>query len=262
MEHWELNIIDKNEMIGFRHTGRGEALHTHDFIEIEYVILGEVEQCINGEKFSGKQGDYFIIFPGDAHSFKVAADTDLVNLIFYSEVFNEVFMDGEILQYKNGLKSHIELPSSEYKNLMGLLDAMENEIQHKKNNYIFIIKKYLHIILAILMRNSKGEKERKADMSEILDYIDKNILDISVAKLSSEFGYNKAYFSQRFKSNMGIALVEYLNRRKIIEAVNLIKVEKMSIDTVSQMLGYSNKTFFYKIFKRYTGLLPGDIKRS
>ena len=40
-------------------------MHTHDFIEIEYVLSGTGTQIINGQKYKVKRGDVIFLKKGD-----------------------------------------------------------------------------------------------------------------------------------------------------------------------------------------------------
>jgi YesN/AraC family two-component response regulator len=48
---------------------------------------------------------------------------------------------------------------------------------------------------------------------------------------------------------------------RIEEAKHLLETERMSSDEVSASVGYENFGFFRRLFKRSTGLTPGQYRR-
>ena len=148
---WKIDSIDKREMIGFsRDIIDGEhEIHGHEFMEIEYVKKGCVVQNINDKEYVGRKGDFFVLYKGDVHGYVTKEPSEIVNLIFYSELYDETFWQDFCLQNKVKLGHMVHLEKPEREKLATLLDLMEEEFNSKKENYIFILRQFLHIIICI-----------------------------------------------------------------------------------------------------------------
>ena len=121
----------------------------------------------------------------------------------------------------------------------------------------------MHIIIALLVRAGKVEDSPfNNQITEIISYIDENISNVTVSSLAEHFGYSANYFTKIFKKNIGVAPIEYVNRRKIITAIKKLLQTKDSIESIMYDLSFYNKTHFYSLFKRYTGHLPKEIRDS
>lgn len=90
-------------------------------------------------------------------------------------------------------------------------------------------------------------------VEEIKDYVNKNFTspDINVTTISYHFDLAASYISKIFKENVGISLVDYINRLRMEKAHELINEGNYSISEISKIVGYSNERTFYRIFKKY-----------
>ena len=100
---------------------------------------------------------------------------------------------------------------------------------------------------------------RRTPIEEIIHYIDSNISSqISLKTLSYQFGISHAYLGQMFKKETGVKFNDYLNSLRVEKAKKLMKGRGITINTVARNLGYSNPDYFYKIFKKLTGISAGE----
>ena len=59
----------------------------------------------------------------------------------------------------------------------------------------------------------------------------------------------------------GTTLIGYIQNLRIEEAKRLLETEQMSFEDISSEVGYENRAFFRRLFKRCTGLTPGQYRR-
>jgi AraC-like DNA-binding protein len=100
--------------------------------------------------------------------------------------------------------------------------------------------------------------------TEILQHIDENCLDngISLRTIASRFGVSVPYLSRFIKDQTGENFVEYVARRRIARAKEMLAAGDVTIEQVSQSVGYVNLLTFRRAFKRYEGVNPGDYRGS
>jgi transcriptional regulator GlxA family with amidase domain len=66
---------------------------------------------------------------------------------------------------------------------------------------------------------------------------------------------------RRFKAATGSTLIAYVQNLRIEEAKRLLETTRRSAEDVSADVGYDNPAFFRRLFKRYTGLTPGQYRQ-
>jgi transcriptional regulator GlxA family with amidase domain len=66
---------------------------------------------------------------------------------------------------------------------------------------------------------------------------------------------------RRFKLATGLSLIEYVQRSRIEEAKRLLESTGEPADEISATVGYREPAFFRRLFKRHTGLAPGEYRR-
>lgn len=79
----------------------------------------------------------------------------------------------------------------------------------------------------------------------------------------SEMVYlNKDYISRIFKKEVGVSISSYILRKRGEEAKKLLAQSNLPINTVSIYVGYSNFSYFTKMFKENTGYSPLEYRRK
>ncbi len=66
---------------------------------------------------------------------------------------------------------------------------------------------------------------------------------------------------RRFKAATGSSLIEYLQNLRIEEAKRLLESGSLAVEEISAEVGYSDASFFRRLFKRLTGLSPSQYRR-
>ena len=66
---------------------------------------------------------------------------------------------------------------------------------------------------------------------------------------------------RRFRAATGTSLIEHLQNLRIEEAKRLLESGQGSVDEISAEAGYADASFFRRLFKRLTGLTPGQYRR-
>lgn len=98
----------------------------------------------------------------------------------------------------------------------------------------------------------------------ILDYIEENYSDVNlgVSTIADALGLSRSYVSTKFKEQFGIGINEYINKYRIKKAKELLNTEDYTLNTISQMIGYSDSRTFIRIFKKYEDTTPGKYRSS
>ena len=98
-------------------------------------------------------------------------------------------------------------------------------------------------------------------VKQALEYIENNVAkDISLNEISEKLNISSYYFSKLFKEETNEGFVEYLTKRRVERAKEMLKDPKKSIKEVGSDCGYSDPNYFSRIFKKSTGMTPTEYK--
>lgn len=113
-----------------------------------------------------------------------------------------------------------------------------------------------------------GLRREKMDVDndrimEVKTYISKHYAeDLTLADIAANFGFAYNYLSAYFNKQTKEGFSEYLNRVRIGKACELLSTTSSSIAEISSMTGYSDHTYFSRIFKKITGDTPSHYRRK
>lgn len=108
-------------------------------------------------------------------------------------------------------------------------------------------------------------QDAAADTSEqIIAYIQGNYRSaLTLQQLSELFHVNPVYLGQLIKKQTGKAFNGLLNELRLTEARRLIRQEPdISLANLAFSLGYTDPHYFTKVFKRYYGITPSELKHA
>ena len=98
-------------------------------------------------------------------------------------------------------------------------------------------------------------------MHQLVEYIRINIgYELTVKKLSEQFGYNETYLGRRFRKFSGFGLKEYLCREKMRHAKDLLQNTDFSVKEIAGMCGYREENLFLKFFCYHEGISPSGFR--
>ena len=86
--------------------------------------------------------------------------------------------------------------------------------------------------------------------------------DIALDDIAQLVGISSFYLSRLLKQELNETFIELLTRIRIEEALILLQDPAMTIREIGQKVGYNNTTYFYKVFKKQTGMTVGEIRRN
>ena len=79
--------------------------------------------------------------------------------------------------------------------------------------------------------------------------------------ISAFCGLSRFQFSRTFHAVFGITFREYLLRFRIIAACDRLREGKMPVTEIAFAVGFHDGSYFARMFRRYTGVLPSQYAR-
>jgi AraC-like DNA-binding protein len=135
-----------------------------------------------------------------------------------------------------------ELKSSDIDRIRKVLDATGFELIDDKKSWLInriktLIIEYIHY---------DREKPEYVNFSDLL---------------STELSHDYSYLSHLFSSVEGKTIEKYLVLHKIEKVKELLVYDELSLNEISNQLGYSSAQHLSKQFKMITGLTPSHYKQ-
>lgn len=86
--------------------------------------------------------------------------------------------------------------------------------------------------------------------------------NLTLSKMGSVVNLNTAYFSRKFKEETGINFIDYINQIRIDKAKHLLEEKALPIYEIARLVGYSNDTYFSRMFKASVGICPKKYQKK
>ncbi|MBQ8387887.1 MAG: helix-turn-helix transcriptional regulator [Clostridia bacterium] len=115
------------------------------------------------------------------------------------------------------------------------------------------------------------EAERQANMSRRgfrtvekgIEYLEKDEgQELSVDEIARMCFVTPAYFRRLFREYSGMSPREYRTRRRIERAKDMMERTELSVESLSELLGYSDPSYFCRVFKKETGMSPSEYQKK
>lgn len=158
-------------------------------------------------------------------------------------------------------------------NLVGSVDSKIQKLEQIRFEYFAKIDEavyaedFLKTFQALLdellecLESSMDNPDMK--IQGMLDYIAEHYKeDLDLTNLAEVFNFNYSYLSSYFNTKMGEGFSEYLNRIRIRHACQYLEKGETSIAAVSSLVGYSDQSYFCRVFKKITGVTPSAYRRG
>ncbi|MDD3919906.1 MAG: helix-turn-helix domain-containing protein [Eubacteriales bacterium] len=112
------------------------------------------------------------------------------------------------------------------------------------------------------MAQIKKNAARSKPVTLCLDEIDLHLHEaIRLPDLAAHIGINPQYLSALFHKEMGVTLTEYILRRRLEAAQNMLKFSDYTCVQIAAFLGFGSQSYFIRLFKREVGMTPREYRR-
>lgn len=149
--------------------------------------------------------------------------------------------------------------------------SMEEIFQKQDTSFVFArdctLEKMMDYISALYRKameqvHEKIKGRNRLDVAKIQKYMQEHYLEgITLEEVAEDFFVSKEYLSKAFKTETGKGFSEYLTSLRMEKAKELILQYHVPIREVSERVGYVDQAHFYKTFKKYFDMTPGEMRQ-
>lgn len=251
---------------------------SHTAFEILLILSGEQESIIDQHVYILKENDILLVPPGILHENRCFSNQGMTYFVAHFDI------DDPALRYSMIKNGRLIYPHNTSEN--SSLRLILNEwifLYDKKNTYSlsdrFLSLEILSRLMTTLAKISEENKENKGSMQALsiarsiaetiqhnfnLFFLnenrDKNLL--LMKNIYQEINISMSYGLEVFKEIYGISPKEYLDRLKFKESKRLIRNPNISIEFISEQVGYSNVSHFSRQFKKWAGVSPKIYRQN
>ena len=213
--------------------------------ELTVVLKGQLKYEVNDTLITVNAGDCIFVKQG---SIRHRPKTENVNYVSYN--FEEDCVN---------LPMHVkDCISGEIKMLITLCD----EIYSKYLDWTDKIDVLLTLILKLLNEKLLSREENPV-VIEIKRYVKKNLeKKLTLNSISSQVGYSPNYCDTLFKKHTGTSILNHVIEQRISLAKSLIIEGALSLNQISQTVGFEDYNYFSRAFKKKSGYSPTEFKNN
>lgn len=247
--------------------------------ELVYIEKGELILNYDGKDYNCREGQFILIRPAIAHSFKCGENPVYQPHIHFDMIYNlnsektpvsfkdmcELTEKERRLITKDLFEDYPKTPFVVFSNEKRMLELFYNIVNSPNNGKDIKHKAMLTEIIANIITDNFPDffEDLKNDdytvFNQIKDYIDAGQgVSMSLEDFENQFSYSKYYLDRQFKKRFGVSLIEYRNKKRMLTACELLK-EGCSVTEISERLGFASVYSFSRTFKEKMGISPTDF---
>lgn len=266
-------ISNEKIPVAFRLVGNYHTLfHTHDYVEIFYIVNGEVSHKYENEQHSTlSAGDAYIILPDKRHAFGYgdvsALHRDImIKTSFFREIcdFISPSLYDDLLSGKTSC--HVQLNRTEInfiENQISVINQILLDTLFQKEAEAFI-KGFVCALLSPFISKpiEKHSQSFPVWFKKLLENFNRpELVSEGLEAILEGTNYDRKYLCRVFKKNIGLTMTEYLKRTRLDLALSMIQNTDKNILTIAQDLGFSSISYFNVSFKNRYGITPSQAKK-
>ncbi len=249
------------------HAKMPRTMHVHeDRVEIVLIVEGFGDYTIHNNKYHVQKGDLLFFNSGVIHDEAVCEDQ---NILTYCAAIKNLQITGleknEILSNLMCPVIHLDQDFEKVKQIFLLLcDTVKEETNCKTEMSHYLMRAFVVKVHDCIEKYEVPMAPIPYNLGiQIKQYIDAHYLeDLNLSKISEALHINTYYLSHVFKEMVGYSPMQYVMRRRVGEAQNLLLNTEDSITKIAMWVGYNNSNYFQLVFSTIVGMSPGRYRKS
>lgn len=242
-------LLDKGRLINLRPHTRFAHFpeHSHNYVEVVYMCQGTRQE----------------ILPAGEHEIAV-------NFIILPQFFDRVL---EMLGVEETplRKFIVDSLRGDNANCLYFQVADVLPIQNLMENLIWTLldrpapnrRTICQTTMGLLFMELLNHTDRLASQSSeeaailrVLRCIEENYRTASLTDIAFELHYDMYWLSREIKRRTGKTFKELLQEKRLTQAAYYLKTTQLRVDEIGDVVGYSNLSYFHRIFAEKYGMTP------
>ena len=263
------------------HEGFELSEHTHDFIEITYVVEGMGIHYAGEHREQVRRGDLFMIPVGMSHVFRPSKSKEkltVINCIFSQDLLpflsEFVPLQDNVQAFQSRLdsaqaaKKWIRLRDENHE-WLSIFQTLHMEFTNQRAGFqAVIVSKLIELIIYIQRTIAPAEQHNKeACIPDRMNILLKSIkrhpeYAHSLNDYAEQFGISDRHLSRLIRQYSGMSFTEYVQESRIQACCSLLLQTELPIKEIAARTGYTDLKFFNRLFKNKTGVTPTAYRKQ
>ena len=257
-----------------------DRLESHEPWELVYIDRGECYVVAEEKRFLLSQGEMYFHKPGESHKLEMSKGVYAnVLIITFSTVSRAMrYFEGRKLKADLSAKQHIAAILHEASHTFERPFYQPQDAALSQKGSLWggeqSIMIRLELMLIELVRKNRyyEESPRMFHKKEIvtddfclrvIGFMEGHLYEgMNLEALCRALSFSRSYVSKRFSEVCGQSVMAYFNMMKVQEAKRLIRETEKNFQEIAELLCFSNAHYFSTLFKKHTGMTPGEYKKS
>lgn len=275
-------LLEKGKLIELRPHTRFIHFpkHTHNYVEVVYMCSGNTKHVVNGREIVLNKGELLFLSQNATQEIYPAGEDDIaVNFIILPEFFTRSL---DMLGMENSLirnflieclsdstqaAGYLHFKVSKVLPIQNLTENLIWMLLHKQSNKRSLNQTTMGLLFLYLLNYIDmaeiGENHKEQELVlAVFRFIEENYRMGELSELAKELGYDMYWLSRRIKNITGKTYTELLQEKRLNQAAYLLSSSGLSITDISLEVGYSNFSYFYKIFRNRYQLSPKEYRKT
>ena len=113
------------------------------------------------------------------------------------------------------------------------------------------------------VRQTKLPANLSREVFSALQYIAEHSHEaIGIDDVAAHVDRSRSYITRRFREEIGLSINEYIIETKIRDAKRLLRYSDRSLGEIAAILAFSSQAYFQTVFRKKTGLTPGEYRKK
>lgn len=128
---------------------------------------------------------------------------------------------------------------------------------------VYSLEETLAHLEVALAREQKLSSEAQRLVRRAMAYLHEHYMEsLTRGAIAQHVGLDEDYLTYCFRQELGMTPITYLNRYRVNQARQLLKQTNKSVTAIALEVGFSDSSYFSRIFKRETGMAPDTYRRA
>ena len=285
-EYYQIDQSPERQILDFRRTGLNAvrllgrysytkahhklAPHSHgEMLEVCYLQTGRQTYEVAGGQFSVVGGDVFLTFPWEHHgtgTYPEARGVLYWLLISVPDarrsLLNLPRREGRLL-----LQRLLQSPRRAFRGRPALQCVLQSIFESHANprnplRTIDLRNLLLRFLLDVVADAYEAQPSAYgARIRAIMTYVEAHIEEpLPLSALAEQAGLSLPRLKSKFKQEVGVAPADFIARRRIERAAQLLYETDDTVTDIAMRLGFSSSQYFATVFKRYTLHSPREAR--
>ncbi len=254
--------------------------HRHNAYELTYVASGQFVYVMSGKEVTVKEGEALLMDLNCVHFDRNRSeDAAVLYLHFTSELLHR-FIDREgqenrcarlLFSEKDSAQRYLHYHPTGAE-AVRRSERLFSELIMETNGEAYGSREMFSLLACRLLQHLEHHYaveslqlatsfQKDLFLIEVDRYIQEHLPTVTTGDLVGRFHFTSDYFSRKIRRKYGVTLTEYIQRKRVEGALQLLAQTDLPVLEVIARVGYKNARYFYKIFKGAVGMTPAEYRR-